>query len=146
MDQLRSDYQKIENSKDKVLKGMLKHLQKSEHTHWVSEMWYKDDRSSGKSTTVNAGPNPNGTGDDTNTEYNYEKSKHKFGTTVHEMQHQYDYDISNAFDDNGKGADNPMEIRAVKTQNRAREIDGLAPKTSYDGKEIDPKKLANIGL
>ncbi|QBO57612.1 hypothetical protein [Chryseobacterium salivictor] len=50
-------------------------------------------------------------------------------------QHQYDYEIENAFD--GKYSDrqtarDPNEQRAVQTEKRAREIEGIPKRTTYD--------------
>lgn len=60
------------------------------------------------------------------------------------MRHQFDHDIGN-MEDNAKvnDANDPAEIRAVHNENIARDIDGVEPLTTYDGKKIDPKKLAN---
>jgi hypothetical protein len=64
---------------------------------------------------------------------------------VHELRHQYDYDIGNAEDKStdGPSAKDPMEIRAVNNENRARKIEKTKKRTTYSKEKIDPKKLQN---
>ncbi len=91
----------------------------------------------------------------TRTHYNFSKESKEsfeesegvvnsdFSTVVHEMRHQYDYEIGNHADNqDGNNENDPMEIRAVYNENRARKIEGLPMRTNYGGK-IDPKKLRN---
>ena len=65
----------------------------------------------------------------------------EYGTVVHEIQHQYDFDQGKMADSDGSGANDPAEIRAVNTENIAREEEGLDKRTKYDGIEIDSSKL-----
>jgi hypothetical protein len=64
------------------------------------------------------------------------------GTVVHELSHAYDNATGNNKDqeENSSAAD-PGEIRAVATENRARKIERLPMRTTYNGDKIDPKKL-----
>jgi len=60
------------------------------------------------------------------------------------MRHQFDHDIGNMGDNsNTNDANDPAEIRAVHNENIARKMDGVEPLKAYDGKKIDPLKLAN---
>ncbi|WP_280750604.1 MULTISPECIES: RHS repeat-associated core domain-containing protein [unclassified Parabacteroides] len=53
-------------------------------------------------------------------------------TVVHELQHQYDYDIGNMMDNTGKSSsENPSEIRAVELENIARALEELDLRKKY---------------
>lgn len=63
---------------------------------------------------------------------------------VHEMRHQYDYDIGNMGDsDMESSAKSPTEIRSVHLENIARKIEGNKKRKTYGGEKIDPTKLDN---
>ncbi|HFG0566787.1 TPA: RHS repeat domain-containing protein [Flavobacterium psychrophilum] len=146
-------YRTIEKSGDKILKNQLHTLEKSELHHYVGE--------GGVGTNeVSAYGVPTSTEKDarvgTQTFYNFsEESKKEFeksegvpdsnlSTVVHEMRHQYDYEIGNMGDNvkGGGSATDPAEIRAVNNENRARKIEGLPKRATY-GTLIDPKQLNN---
>ena len=58
------------------------------------------------------------------------------------MMHEYDFDTGNEKDDTKiANADNPVEVRAVRNENRARKIEHLKKRLTYGGYPIDPKKL-----
>ena len=146
-------YRTIEKSNDKILKNQLHTLEKSKLHHYVTEGADGDNSVSAKGVPTSTEKDArNGTV----TYYNFsEESKKQFeesegvpdsnlSTVVHEMRHQYDYEIGN-MGDNKKGggsADDPAEIRAVNNENRARKIEGLPQRTTY-GTPIDSKKLNN---
>lgn len=137
-------YRTIEKSDNQTLKNQLHTLEKSEKTHYVEQS------PSGENAVSSLEPSKSllGYPANTQTEYDFdvkhEGSKSDFGVVVHEMRHQFDHDIGN-MEDNAKvnDANDPAEIRAVHNENIARDIDGVEPLTTYDGKKIDPKKLAN---
>ncbi|MGU3377166.1 hypothetical protein [Chryseobacterium sp. M5A1_1a] len=150
---LAKAYRKIENSGDKVLIGMLHRLEKSKNIHQIQE----GNRNNVFINRQNSAKNYEGDG--TITQYDFSQSAKEsfkesekvpnsdFSTVVHEMQHQYDYEIENAFDtkDSDKqSARDPLEQRAVKTENRAREIDGLPKRTTYGKGKINPNPLNYI--
>jgi len=65
-----------------------------------------------------------------------------FTIITHEMQHQYDLDQGKSADNlEENSAKDPSEIAAVNNENRARKIDNLEKRTTYDGEKIDPNKL-----
>ncbi|EKB58755.1 RHS repeat-associated core domain-containing protein [Bergeyella zoohelcum CCUG 30536] len=145
---LSKAYRKIEKSNDNVLKGILHHLERSENVHEIREGSGNNVRMDRRNSANN-----NYIGDGTLTFFNFseeyqksfnqtEKNKSSvLSTVVHEMQHQYDYDIENTFDviDSFKRSyRDPNEQRAVKTENRARLMEKLPPRTSYGGKPINP--------
>ena len=148
---------KIESSKDKTLKAMLKTLETSSKKHFVE-----------KGIINEVGPDPlsksvkdsqekikNGIPIDTQTTFNFsddvknelEKSigvpESDLTIVSHEMGHQYDYDQGKNGDSFGipASSESPTEIRAVNTENKARKIENLPKRTKYGGREIDPKKL-----
>ena len=62
-----------------------------------------------------------------------------FAHVVHEMQHQYDYDINNMQDNtHTPSANNPAEQRGVKLENEARKQKGLPLRTTYGGEKVNP--------
>ncbi|MFT3919997.1 SpvB/TcaC N-terminal domain-containing protein [Cloacibacterium sp.] len=62
---------------------------------------------------------------------------------AHETQHEYDEAIGNSSDDTGQhNQDNPIEIRAVYTENIQRVLNGKKTRTRYGG-EINKKSLKN---
>ncbi|MFP3834681.1 DUF6443 domain-containing protein [Chryseobacterium sp. SIMBA_028] len=150
---LAKAYRKIENSGDKVLIGMLHQLEKSKNIHQIQE----GNRNNVFINRQNSAKNYEGDG--TITQYDFNQSAKEsfkesekvpssdFSTVVHEMQHQYDYEIENAFDtkDSDKqSARDPLEQRAVKTENRAREIEGLPKRTNYGKGKVNPNPLNYI--
>ncbi len=152
MYKLLTVYRKIESSNDKILKNQLHTLEKSDLEHTIYESKY------GKNTVVTNGvtKDPEMIGPiATSTRHSFSEESKKqfeettgvpasdFTTVVHEMRHQYDYDIGNYADGIDSSSEDPMEIRAVYNENRARKIDQLPKRTKYGGKKIDPKKLDN---
>jgi RHS repeat-associated protein len=146
-------YRKIENSNNKRLKGILHHLENSKLKHYIEEgsrsrvvkHWKlepnKNDPTkleeviTSTQTTFSLGKKG---GDD------FEGAgKSDLTTVVHEMRHQYDYDIGNMGDDTKVNDQNdPPEIRAVFLENLARDLEKLKHRTKYGG-TIDPKLLNN---
>ncbi|ENA1752736.1 RHS repeat-associated core domain-containing protein [Flavobacterium psychrophilum] len=137
-------YRAIEKSNDKILKNQLHTLEKSDKTHYVEQSPNKENAVS----TLERDNSYFGKPASTQTEYDfdvkYEGEKSDLGVVAHEMRHQFDHDIGN-MQDNARGSDenDPAEIRAVYNENLARKTEGKAPNTTYGGKKIDPKKLAN---
>jgi hypothetical protein len=146
---LAKAYRKIEHSNDKVLKGMLHKLETSKNTHVITDNKEKPSQVD----IYRKGSEKNYEGDGTLTNFNFnetEKSDFKksegvpnsdLSTVAHEMQHQYDYDIENHGDykyKDGQTARSTLEQRAVKTENRARKIEGLPERTTYGGEKINP--------
>ncbi|WP_408916072.1 RHS repeat domain-containing protein [Chryseobacterium sp. CFS7] len=140
-------YRKIENSGDKVLIGMLHQLEKSKNIHQIQE------GSANNVFILRKNSAKNYEGDGTITQYDFSQSRKEsfkesekvpssdFSTVVHEMQHQYDYEIENAFgtkDSDKESARDPLEQRAVKTENRARKIEGLPKRINYGEDKINP--------
>jgi len=132
-------YRKIENSGNKDLKGILNYLSNSKHVNYVSE-------NNEKLNEVKLLPNNES---QTTLDFNNietDKDFKNIGITdlikvTHEMRHQYDSDIDNFHDDTDENnQDNPVEIRAVYLENRARNIEKLKQRTKY-GHKIDQKKL-----
>ncbi len=96
-------YRQIEHSGDKVLIGILHKLEGSRNIHQVQE-------GNDNNVRINRGNSAKDyEGDGTTTQYNFGiEKKNSFekqakvpssdlATVVHEMQHQYDYDIGNSF-------------------------------------------------
>ena len=147
-------YRKIENSKDEKLKGILHKLENSDKLHVIQETYgdnyvtpdYQRIYDKSQQKVIN------GENTGTHTYFDFNETggddfkgigKSFFTTVVHEMRHQYDYDIDNMGDNNNlNNQDDPAEIRAVFLENRARKMIGFKPRTRYSG-EIDPKKLQN---
>jgi RHS repeat-associated protein len=153
-----SAYRQIEKSDDKVLKGKLHTLETSKLKHYMLE-------GSGGSGVNAYDPSipeiskkdqlvKNGEKIGTKTTFDFSESRQKefseqndglqmtnLSEVGHEIQHQYDFDQGNMKDENGEGANDPTEIRAVNNENRARNIEKSGKRTKYGGKEIDPKKL-----
>jgi RHS repeat-associated protein len=138
-------YRAIEKSKDNVLKNQLHTLENSKETHYVEQ---SPNRENAVTELAESSKSYLGFPSSTQTEYDfdlkYEGEKSDLGVVAHEMRHQFDHDIGN-MQDNAKinDANDPAEIRAVYNENRARKTEGKAPQSTYDGKKIDPKKLAN---
>lgn len=140
-------YRQIEHSGDKVLIAMLRQLEKSENIHQIQD---------GSKNDVNInrkGSAKNYDGDGSITQYNFDKSQKEsfeksekipnsdLSTVVHEMQHQYDYDIGNTFgtkDSDKQSSRDPNEQRAVQTENRVREVEHIPERTTYGGEKVNP--------
>ncbi len=60
---------------------------------------------------------------------------------VHELSHAYDNATGNNKDIQSSSATDPGEIRAVSAENRARKLEGLPARKTYNGVKIDPIKL-----
>jgi hypothetical protein len=61
---------------------------------------------------------------------------------AHELSHAFDNATGNNKDaQGGSTSTNPGEIRAVSEENRARKLEGLPARTTYNGVKIDPNKL-----
>ncbi|MBV8328520.1 RHS repeat-associated core domain-containing protein, partial [Chryseobacterium sp.] len=135
-------YRKIEHSNSKILKGMLHQLENSENKHYILDP-----------QTPNQGSGVQGTSDGgSQTIFNLSSKEEKerfqkmegvpnsdLSTVAHEMQHQYDKDTDNQSDGTNKSdAQNPLEQRAVKTENEARKIEELPARTTYGGVPVNP--------
>ena len=152
MEKVLNAYNKILDSGDKELIKQLRTLEKSEKMHIIRE-------GSTGSSSVRVTENRSHTEDDkmisegkpvkTRTVFdfsdyrkeNWEKSNgvkfSEFGTVVHEMQHQYDYDQGNMKDRLlPSSAKSPQEIRAVRSENKARNMEHLPLRTKYGGVAI----------
>ncbi|WP_307427477.1 RHS repeat-associated core domain-containing protein, partial [Chryseobacterium sp. MDT2-18] len=139
---LAKSYRKIEHSNNEILKGELHTLENTKNKHYIFDP-QTPDQPSGVKGTADGG---------SQTIYNFtskfendrfEKSEgiatSDLSTVAHEMQHQYDKEINNQSDaTNDANAQNPSEQRAVKTENEAREIEGLPLRTTYGGEPITP--------
>ncbi|WP_260141710.1 RHS repeat domain-containing protein, partial [Elizabethkingia anophelis] len=130
-------YRKIESSNDNELKGALHHLEKSKNIHQIQEGTDNDVDIKRELSAKDYN------GDGTITHYNFDSktSDSDLTTTVHEMFHQFDYDINNAFgikDSDRQSANSSAEQRAVKFENRARKLEGLKERKTYGGKKINP--------
>jgi len=153
-------YRKIENSGDKVLVGQLKTLETSKKIHYVEGAMENGTGSSvrsyekGKLVSEEKAMEKNGTSLGSQTVLDFSKDAKDdfkksegvedsdFDIVTHEMQHQYDLDQGKSADDQEvNSAEDPSEIRAVKNENRAREIEKGKKRDSYGGKKIDPNKL-----
>lgn len=145
-------YQKIENSKDEVLKGQLHKLEKSDKKHFIEA----GALNAVKVLETEVGSSKDGDRLGTHTTFDFSDKTRKefqesngvpnsdFSIVVHEMRHQYDHDIGNMKDSHENStAEDPAEIRAVNNENRARKIEGLPERTTYGGRKIDMKKLHN---
>jgi len=137
-------YRTIEKSDNQILKNQLHTLENSDRTHYVEESPNRENAVS----SLEPSKSVLGYSASTQTEYDFnvehEGSKSDFGVVVHEMRHQFDHDIGNMGDNsNANDANDPAEIRAVHNENIARKMDGVEPLKTYDGKKIDPVKLAN---
>lgn len=134
-------YQKIESSNSDILKGQLRQLETSKEIHYVAQSDKKGNNVN-EHVPINAVTGkPTGTTTHLTLGDDFEES---FETVVHEMRHQFDYDIGNMKDAaplNGNGHNDPSEIRAVYNENIAKEINGNKPRTTYGKKEINPEKL-----
>lgn len=150
-----SAYRKIESSGNKELKKMLHTLEKSDKKHYVESG--QENQVSSKVSALSLENHQstekvkNGEGVDTRTTHNFTaESKEDFKnsegvpnsnltTVTHEMRHQYDYDQGKMTDSVDKsGSEDPAEKRAVESENKAREIDGLPKRTTYGGVKIIP--------
>ena len=150
---LAKAYRQIEYSNDKVLKGMLHQLENSENIHQIQE------QTPGKGSSVytnRKGSAADYQGEGSITLYDFSpETKKSFEETAgvknsnlsivtHEMSHQIDEDNGNTADDQyPNSASDPSEIRAVHTENKARIIDRLPPRTNYGEEKIDNNKLKN---
>ncbi|KDN54720.1 RHS repeat-associated core domain protein-containing protein [Flavobacterium seoulense] len=137
-------YRTIEKSNDKILKNQLHTLEKSEQTHYVEQSPNKENAVTSLNRDASYFGKPAGTQTEYDFDVKYDGEKSDLGVVAHEMRHQFDHDIGN-MQDNAKvnDANDPSEIRAVHNENRARKLEGKKPLSTYDGKEIDPEKLAN---
>jgi len=129
-------YQKIENSNSSILKGQLRQLETSKEDHFVLQDKYGRNEVDEhvKINTITGKPTGTTTvltlGDDFDD---------AFETVVHEMRHQFDYDIGNMKDansKNGNGHNDPAEIRAVYNENIAREINGKKTRITMVKKKL----------
>lgn len=148
-----ASYRKIENSQNKELKGILHHLEKSELSHYVEEgvdneverHWRLEPSKSDPTKLEEVLTS-------TQTTYNLDKpggsdfegiGESDLSNVIHEMRHQYDYDIGNMGDNSPHNNEkDPAEIRAVYLENLGRDLEGLKHRTKYRGR-IDPKQLKN---
>jgi RHS repeat-associated protein len=136
-----SAYRQIEKSSDKDLKGQQNKLETSDQKHFVEE----SPNGENAVTALNRDKGYFGIPTGTLTEFSFDGTgKSVLETVVHEMRHQYDYDIGNMKDNETENtAKDPAEIRAVHNENKANDILGKKHRTTYDGQEIDPEKLKN---
>jgi len=145
-------YQTIEKSNDEVLKGQLHTLEKSDKKHYVEQGFKNGVKISGGEL----GSAEDGDRLGTTTRFNFSKEHREAGekvmgveisdlsTVTHELRHQFDYNNGNMKDAHDvSSAKDPAEIRAVNNENRGRKIEGLPKRTTYNGIEIDKKKLEN---
>jgi hypothetical protein len=147
-----SAYRKTEASGDKKLINKLHTLETSKYKHYMEQDLNLNPENAVHSTMPGDAKKGISTGTQTtfdfsdNSKKEFEESEKvpnsDFTTVMHEMQHQYDNDQGNMKDNTGSDANNPAEIRAVNTENRARKIEKLQKRTTY-GTPIDPKKLDN---
>ncbi|NEW84805.1 MAG: hypothetical protein GZ094_20890, partial [Mariniphaga sp.] len=148
IDRTLQAYQKIEKSDDSKLKNQLHTLEKSDKLHWIEE-----GASSGVIKTQDeVGVSKLGDKMGTQTTLNFSEAEKKrfkeiegiensdLSIVVHELRHQYDYNIGNMKDAAEESDEkDPSEIRAVNNENRVNP----QKRTTYGGKKIDPKKLEN---
>jgi RHS repeat-associated protein len=150
-----ASYRRIEASKDQKLKGILNKLETTENKHYIYENSTGDNfvhatherlYDAKSQRMVDGKLLYTQTSFDLNEEggKDFERiGKSDITTIVHEMRHQYDYEIGNMSDDSDMNNENdPSEIRAVYLENRARDIEKLKHRTTYGGK-INPNKLKN---
>ena len=146
-------YRKIEKSNDKDLKAILHTLEKSETKHYIysnsdgENSVHPEYKSEIDPKTHN---NINGKLDFTQTQFALDDKdgadfigigETDMTTVIHEMRHEFDYEIGNMTDDTDlHNQDNPAEIRAVHLENKARDIEHLKHRTKYGG-IIVPNKL-----
>ena len=148
MYRLLAAYRKIENSSSKTLKNILHHLEKSETIHYIFE--YPGDNAVYPELGFKKDPKTkkmvDGRTISTETHFDFDENggddykgigESDMTTVVHEMRHQFDYDINN-MDENNEN--DPAEIRAVYLENIGRKIESLGRRTKY-GNKIDPNKL-----
>ncbi len=146
-------YRKIENSDDKVLKGILYQLENSENVHQIQDAKAGSGSKVYRNRTGSAKDYP---GDGSITYFDFsQESKESFekisgiknsdlSTVTHEMSHQLDEDMGNTSDDQYPNtASDPSEIRAVNIENSGRKLDKLPCRRNYGGEKIDAKKLEN---
>jgi RHS repeat-associated protein len=152
MDNVLTAYNEILKSKDDVLINQLETLSTSKQKHYMIEgknnqviAWEKDKSYTEQDQMVSEGKPVN-----TLTRYNFSQEykdifKRDEGVedsdlsiVAHEMQHQFDYDRGQMKDATYTfpKANRPQEIRAVKNENRARQIEGLPRRTTYEGVKI----------
>lgn len=148
-----ASYRKIGNSNNKKLKAILYHLENSKLKHYVEEGSVNFVTNHWKIEQSKRDPTkPEEVTTSTQTTYNLDtKGGDDFAkigqsdltTVVHEIRHQYDYDINNMGDNSPENNENdPAEIRAVYLENMARDIEKMKHRTKYGG-TIDPKVLNN---
>jgi RHS repeat-associated protein len=141
-------YQKIEQSEDKILKAQLHRLETSELDHFVSQ------GSNGSKVSPEGLRDPSTGREGTTTEYDFSKTSRKsnkemqgieqsdLADLAHELSHQFDHETGNTKDNMKENtAKDPSEVRAVKNENRARDLEGLPKRTTYGTEKIDPQKL-----
>jgi RHS repeat-associated protein len=152
MDNVLTAYNKILESKDDVLINQFETISTSEQKHYIVERnsnqviaWEKDISYTEQEQMVSEGKPVN-----TLTRYNFSQDnkdifKREEGVensnlsiVAHEMQHQFDYDQGRMKDATHTfpKANRPQEIRAVKNENRVRQIEGLPRRTTYGGVKI----------
>ena len=156
IDAVITSYKKIEKSGDKNLINRLRTLEKSDLIHFMGE------NIAGKGSKVRASGegslNSDGKRQGTITYFDFSEKwkKHfeestgtphsNFATVVHEMEHQFDYDIGNSADFTyPSSSESPQEIRAVFMENIARKLENKDAKlrTVYGKSIIDAKLLQN---
>jgi len=152
-------YRDIEHSKNNILKTQLHTLENSDNLHIIQE---GSDNSVTRSFSleknghlINIGRKETDS-NHTLTTFNFSKEDKKTfqdlekvistdaTTIIHEMRHQYDYEIGNMGDSQQKRSyKSPAEIRAVYNENLWRKEKGLPIRSTYGGKKIDVKLLNN---
>ena len=152
-------YRDIEHSKNNILKTQLHTLENSDNLHIIRE---GSDNSVTRSFSleknghlINIGRKETDS-NHTLTTFNFSKEDKKTfqdlekvistdeTTIIHEMRHQYDYEIGNMGDTQQKSSyKSPAEIRAVYNENLWRKEKGLPIRSTYGGKKIDANLLNN---
>lgn len=145
MNRVNAAFNKIIESQDKTLNKILNTLEQSKNNHYIEEgfsNWvtplapkFEDDVKEGKSVGTSKHLDLSESAKQTFKKQNGVESS-DMSTVSHEMQHMYDYDIGNMADHKESSAEDPAEKRVVKTENVAREIEGLQEKTKYGDKII----------
>ena len=150
-------YRDIEHSKNNILKTQLHTLENSDNLHIIRE---GSDNSVTRSFSleknghlINIGRKETDS-NHTLTTFNFSKEDKKTfqdlekvistdaTTIIHEMRHQYDYEIGNMGDTQQKSSyKSPAEIRAVYNENLWRKEKGLPIRSTYGGKKIDANLL-----